>query len=233
MAVAEAPPSHHRPPAFAPVAPKGSLNLEGSCGPTRYQQAALTRDPTVVGSARFPAAHRYLADWGPAPACSGSGGPFEGRALPISRCQADGTATATTGSVSAAVTAHLADHPPLVRRHRLHREPRVLHQHHFGEPRIGLDRLEAHRPRERRHRPDVDADPLRVVAGRVRVRLGDRPRPRRPPPSRRRSDRRSPGRPSPSPSCGCAPGSCAPRPIPGRRRPWRPGRPSSRSPPRT
>ncbi len=95
---------------------------------------------------------------------------------------------------------------------------------------VGLDRLERHRLRERRDGPDVDALPARVrrrsssgwasaitsttpttaliAAGVVEeaevARLA-------------------------SPSCGCGPGSCARRPIPGRRRRWRPGRPSSRS----
>ena len=116
-----------------------------------------------------------------------------------------------------------------VRGHRLHRQARVLHQHHLRQPRLGLDRLERHRLAGRAPRRGCRRTPS---AGRRRSsRDAPRrsPRPRRPPPSRRRSDRRSRGRPPSSPSCGCAPGSCAPRPIPARRRPWRPGRPSSRS----
>ena len=66
------------------------------------------------------------------------------------------------------VAAHLADQPPLVVAYRLHREARVLHQHHLRQPRLGLDRHQRHRAGEGRHGPDVDADPARVVGGRIR-----------------------------------------------------------------
>ena len=63
--------------------------------------------------------------------------------------------------------------PPFRFRHRLHREARVLHQHHLGQPRLGLDRLERHGAGEGRHGADVDALPARVVGGGVGMRLGD------------------------------------------------------------
>src|ERR1700687_4611841 len=52
--------------------------------------------------------------------------------------------------------AHAAHDPPLVRGHRLDREPRLLGQHHVREPPVGFDGRERHRLWERPPRLHVD-----------------------------------------------------------------------------
>src|SRR6266404_240755 len=69
--------------------------------------------------------------------------------------------------------AHLADHLPLVRRDRLHRQPRIFHQRHGGELLFGLDRGHRHRRLQRLVGLDVDADEFAGLVGRIRIGLLD------------------------------------------------------------
>src|SRR5216684_541408 len=69
--------------------------------------------------------------------------------------------------------AHAAHDPPLVRRHRLDREPRLLGQHHVLEPPVGFDGLERHRLGQRPHRLHVDRAKHRGIVGRVRIGFPD------------------------------------------------------------
>src|SRR6266568_424442 len=69
--------------------------------------------------------------------------------------------------------AHAAHDPPLVRRHRLDREPRLLGQYHVLEPPVGFDGLERDRLGQRPHRPHVDRAKHRGIVGRVRIGFPD------------------------------------------------------------
>src|SRR5487761_1896067 len=69
--------------------------------------------------------------------------------------------------------AHLADDLPFLRRHRLHRQPRIFHQRHVGELLVGLDRRHRHRGLQRRDRLDVDADEFSGLVGGIGIGLLD------------------------------------------------------------
>ena len=56
-------------------------------------------------------------------------------------------------------------------RHRHHRQPRLAHQRHVGQLGIGLDRHQGHRLRHRPHRLHVDAHPVALLRGRIRIGL--------------------------------------------------------------
>jgi hypothetical protein len=125
-------------------------------------------------------------------------------------------ASAARGVMQAA---HAAYDLPFLLGDRLHRQARVLDQHHVGEPRLELDVVERHRPRQVLARRGCRRIPS---AGRRSSDRGAlRPRPPRCRRSRahRPSDRRSRGRPPSWPACCCAPDSCAPRPNARRPRP--------------
>src|ERR1700716_2686522 len=68
---------------------------------------------------------------------------------------------------------HLADDLPFVRRHRLHRQPRIFYQCHVGQSLVGLDRGHRHRRLQRLVGLDVDADELAGLVARVGIRLLD------------------------------------------------------------
>src|ERR1700738_2908597 len=64
---------------------------------------------------------------------------------------------------------HLADDLPFLRRHRLHRQPRIFYERHVTQPLVGLDRGHRHRRLQRLVRLDVDADELAGLVGRIGI----------------------------------------------------------------
>src|SRR3954447_16725631 len=68
---------------------------------------------------------------------------------------------------------HLADDLPFLRRHRLHRQPRIFHQRHGGEPLVRLDGGHRHRRLQGLVGLDVDADEFAGRVGRVGIGLAD------------------------------------------------------------
>src|SRR5262245_16266277 len=62
---------------------------------------------------------------------------------------------------------------PFLRGHRLHREAWVFRKRHLLEPRLGLDRRQRHRFRERLHRLDVDREKHAFLVGGIVIALAD------------------------------------------------------------
>src|SRR5207249_9672709 len=69
--------------------------------------------------------------------------------------------------------AQAADDLPFLRRHRLHRQARMLRERHALEPRVGLDLRQRDRFRKRLHRLDVDRDKDALLIGRIAVAFAD------------------------------------------------------------
>ena len=105
----------------------------------------------------------------------------------------------------------------------------LVHQHHLGQRRIGLDRVQRHRPRQRPHGRHVHhAEPAGLVRVVGRSRAGS-PRRCRPPPCPRSSGRRSPARRPAWPAGAAWRGGCARRSSPCPQRRPRPAGPRTRS----
>src|SRR5580704_2729917 len=62
---------------------------------------------------------------------------------------------------------------PLLRRHRLHRQARLLGEHHVLEPFVRLHARERHRLFQRLARLDVDRHEHALLVGRIRIGLAD------------------------------------------------------------
>ena len=85
MAVAETPPLTLDFQAIPGCTDRSLTHLEGSCGSARVTgSGSLKRIQRWWGPSDPLPSEVSFADWGPVPARAGSGGSFEGRALPIS-----------------------------------------------------------------------------------------------------------------------------------------------------
>src|SRR5215211_1641108 len=77
------------------------------------------------------------------------------------------------GTPSPLHPAHGADDAPFVCRHRLHREARLVDQHHVLQPRLGANGGKRHRAGNRLDRFHVDAHELALRIGRIAIGLAD------------------------------------------------------------
>ena len=85
MAVAETPPLTIDFQAIPGCTDRSLTHLEGSCGSARVTgSGSLKRIQRWWGPSDPLPSEVSFADWGPVPARAGSGGSFEGRALPVS-----------------------------------------------------------------------------------------------------------------------------------------------------